>query len=94
MHDYFLLSVAENDIYGFQSEIALRRVAESMIFSLDAVERCSSSVTQNFRATSYLSRCVNSPLLQLQPADHIPSIEKKRKLHTGVMKFVAQRINI
>ena len=36
----------------------LRRVAASKIFSLDAVERCSSSVMQNFRASSLTSLCV------------------------------------
>ena len=49
------VSGAQNDIYGGQSEIVLRRVAASMIFSLDAVERCSSSVTQNFLSFSLIS---------------------------------------
>ena len=53
-YDYDFL-VLRTNFEGDKSEIVLRRVAASMIFSLDAVERCSSSVTQNFRAFSSIS---------------------------------------
>ena len=51
MHDLWV-SGAQNDIYGDQSKVVLRRYAASTTSPLDAMERCSSSFPKNFRAFS------------------------------------------